>query len=178
MDIGRQAFGLLCYQIVTKSLPKCYIISSYHICMYRTCSSDWSFQTCQSLSLYLIRIQMAIEHTPKNNIVAISIDLLYSRNLKNISNWRKSEYLLVMYDAEIEQKKLLLAVSTHAIKKNNWQCQHFIFDWHRLFIFSNRNQFLGECLDKHHCHILDIQTFHFPFLFLLTYNRNSCPKFF
>jgi hypothetical protein len=63
---------------------------------------------------------MAIEHTPKNNIVAISIDLLYSRNLKNISNWRKSEYLLVMYDAEIEQKKLLLAVSTHAIKKNNW----------------------------------------------------------
>jgi hypothetical protein len=60
---------------------------------------------------------MSIEHTPKNNIVAISIDLLYPSNLKNISNWRKSEYLLVMYDAEIEQKKLLLAVSTHATKK-------------------------------------------------------------
>jgi hypothetical protein len=46
-----------------------------------------------------------------------AMDLLYPRNLKNISNWRKSEYLLVMYDAEKEQKKLLLAVSTHATKK-------------------------------------------------------------
>jgi hypothetical protein len=49
-----------------------------------------------------------------------AMDLLYPQNLKNISNWRKSEYLLVMYDAEIEQKNLLLAVSTHATKKNNW----------------------------------------------------------
>jgi hypothetical protein len=43
----------------------------------------------------------------------------YPGNLKNISNWRKSEYLLVMYDAENEQKKLLLLVRTHATKKNN-----------------------------------------------------------
>jgi hypothetical protein len=49
-----------------------------------------------------------------------AMDLLYPRNLKNISNWRKSEYLLVMYDAEKEQKNFLLAVSTHATKKNNW----------------------------------------------------------
>jgi len=28
-----------------------------------------------------------------------AMDLLYPRNLKNISNWRKSEYFLVMYDA-------------------------------------------------------------------------------
>jgi hypothetical protein len=40
-----------------------------------------------------------------------------------------------MYDAEIEQKKLLLAVSTHATKKNNDWCQLFILHWHRLFIF-------------------------------------------
>jgi hypothetical protein len=29
-----------------------------------------------------------------------AMDLLYPGNLKNISNWRKSEYLLVMYDAK------------------------------------------------------------------------------
>jgi hypothetical protein len=29
----------------------------------------------------------------------IAIDLLYPGNLKNISNWRKSEYFLIMYDA-------------------------------------------------------------------------------
>jgi hypothetical protein len=46
-----------------------------------------------------------------------AMDLLYPRNLKNILNWRKSEYLLVMYDAEKEQKNFLLAVSTHATKK-------------------------------------------------------------
>jgi hypothetical protein len=65
---------------------------------------------------------MAIANPIKNSMVPSSsaMDLLYPRNLKNISNWRKSEYLLVMYDAENEQKKLLLAVSTHATKKNNW----------------------------------------------------------
>jgi hypothetical protein len=31
-----------------------------------------------------------------------AMDLLYPGNLKNISNWRKSEYFLIMYDAEIE----------------------------------------------------------------------------
>jgi hypothetical protein len=31
-----------------------------------------------------------------------AMDLLYPGNLKNISNWRKSEYFLVMYDAEKE----------------------------------------------------------------------------
>jgi hypothetical protein len=59
----------------------------------------------------------------------------YPGNLKKFSNWRKSEYFLVMYDAEIEQKKLLLAVSTHANQKNNEWCQHFILDWRHLFIF-------------------------------------------
>jgi hypothetical protein len=49
-----------------------------------------------------------------------AMDLLYPRNLKNISNWRKSEYFLIMYDAENEQKFLRLLVSTHATKKNNW----------------------------------------------------------
>lgn len=48
-----------------------------------------------------------------------AMDLLYPRNLKNISNWRKSEYLLVMYDAEIEQKNKHLLVSTHFGKKIN-----------------------------------------------------------
>jgi hypothetical protein len=47
-----------------------------------------------------------------------AMDLLYPRNLKNISNWRKSEYLLVMYDAENEQKNKHLLVSTHLGKKN------------------------------------------------------------
>lgn len=46
-----------------------------------------------------------------------AMDLLYPRNLKNISNWRKSEYLLVMYDAENEQKNKHLLVSTHFGKK-------------------------------------------------------------
>ena len=48
-----------------------------------------------------------------------AMDLLYPGNLKNISNWRKSEYFLVMYDAENEQKFLLLLVSTPLAKKNN-----------------------------------------------------------
>jgi hypothetical protein len=48
-----------------------------------------------------------------------AMDLLYPGNLKNISNWRKSEYLLVMYDAEKIQKNKHLLVSTHATKKNN-----------------------------------------------------------
>jgi hypothetical protein len=61
---------------------------------------------------------MAIEHTPKNNSVATSMDLLYPSNLKNILNWRKSEYLLVMYDAENIQKNKHLLVSTHFGKKN------------------------------------------------------------
>jgi hypothetical protein len=56
---------------------------------------------------------MAIEHTAKNNTVAISMDLLYPSNLKNISNWRKSEYLLVMYDAKKIQKNKHLLVRTH-----------------------------------------------------------------
>ena len=47
-----------------------------------------------------------------------AMDLLYPQNLKNISNWRKSEYLLVMYDAENEQKNKHLLVSTHLGKKN------------------------------------------------------------
>jgi hypothetical protein len=47
-----------------------------------------------------------------------AMDLLYPRNLKNISNWRKSEYLLVMYDAENEQKNKHLLVSTHPRQKN------------------------------------------------------------
>ena len=47
-----------------------------------------------------------------------AMDLLYPRNLKNISNWRKSEYLLVMYDAENIQKNKHLLVSTHFGKKN------------------------------------------------------------
>ncbi len=47
----------------------------------------------------------------------IAMDLLYPRNLKNISNWRKSEYLLVMYDAENKQKKIRIAVSTHPRQK-------------------------------------------------------------
>jgi len=38
-------------------------------------------------------------------------------NLKNILNWRKSEYFLVMYDAEKIQKNKHLLVSTHATKK-------------------------------------------------------------
>jgi hypothetical protein len=47
-----------------------------------------------------------------------TLDLGYPGNLKNISNWRKSEYLLVMYDAENEQKNKHLLVSTHFGKKN------------------------------------------------------------
>jgi hypothetical protein len=46
-----------------------------------------------------------------------AMDLLYPRNLKNISNWRKSEYSLVMYDAENIQKNKHLLVSTHLGKK-------------------------------------------------------------
>jgi hypothetical protein len=60
---------------------------------------------------------MAIEHTAKNNIVAISMDLLYPSNLKNISNWRKSEYLLIMYDAKKITKKSK-SISEHTPKKN------------------------------------------------------------
>jgi hypothetical protein len=53
---------------------------------------------------------MAIDKIVKRitNPSSSAMDLLYPRNLKNISNWRKSEYFLVMYDAENEQKKLLL----------------------------------------------------------------------
>jgi hypothetical protein len=69
---------------------------------------------------------MAIEHTAKNNIVAISMDLLYPSNLKNISNWRKSEYLLVMYDAKKIQKNKHLLVSTQPSKKNNNSPSFFI----------------------------------------------------
>ena len=47
-----------------------------------------------------------------------AMDLLYPGNLKNILNWRKSEYLLVMYDAENIQKNKHLLVSTHLGKKN------------------------------------------------------------
>jgi hypothetical protein len=63
---------------------------------------------------------MAIRNTIKKiKVPSMSaMDLLYPRNLKNISNWRKSEYLLVMYDAENEQKKIRIAVSTHPSKKN------------------------------------------------------------
>jgi hypothetical protein len=47
---------------------------------------------------------MAIRNTIKKiKVPSMSaMDLLYPQNLKNISNWRKSEYLLVMYDAEKE----------------------------------------------------------------------------
>jgi hypothetical protein len=47
---------------------------------------------------------MAIANPIKNSIDPSSsaMDLLYPGNLKNISNWRKSEYFLIMYDAEIE----------------------------------------------------------------------------
>jgi hypothetical protein len=57
---------------------------------------------------------MAIRNTIKKiKVPSMSaMDLLYPRNLKNISNWRKSEYLLVMYDAENEQKNKHLLVST------------------------------------------------------------------
>jgi hypothetical protein len=63
---------------------------------------------------------MAIHNTIRRiKVPSISaMDLLYPRNLKNISNWRKSEYLLVMYDAENEQKNKHLLVSTHLGKKN------------------------------------------------------------
>ncbi len=63
---------------------------------------------------------MAIANAIKKSMDPSSsaMDLLYPRNLKNISNWRKSEYLLVMYDAENEQKNKHLLVSTHLGKKN------------------------------------------------------------
>jgi hypothetical protein len=62
---------------------------------------------------------MAIASPIKNSMVPSmsAMDLLYPRNLKNISNWRKSEYLLVMYDAENIQKNKHLLVSTHFGKK-------------------------------------------------------------
>ena len=41
-----------------------------------------------------------------------AMDLLYPGNLKNISNWRKSEYFLIVYDAWSGQKNKPLLVST------------------------------------------------------------------
>jgi hypothetical protein len=63
-----------------------------------------------------------------------AMDLLYPGNLKNISNWRKSEYLLVMYDAKNIQKNKHLPVSTrlrsfrsaHQILFSNFHYHFFI----------------------------------------------------
>jgi hypothetical protein len=43
----------------------------------------------------------------------------YPGNLKKFLNWRKSEYFLIMYDAEKIQKNKHLLVSTHLGKKNS-----------------------------------------------------------
>jgi hypothetical protein len=92
---------------------------------------------------------MAIRNTIKKiKVPSMSaMDLLYPRNLKNISNWRKSEYLLVMYDAENEQKKIRIAVSTHPRQKNK--------HWHSFFVEYPCHLFYRhwcQQITEHPCH--------------------------
>jgi hypothetical protein len=70
-----------------------------------------------------------------------AMDLLYPRNLKNISNWRKSEYLLVMYDAKKIQKNKHLLVSTHL--RRIQQAPRILFsNFHYCFLFGSDLLFL------------------------------------